>query len=112
MVKTPPFHVFHPPSRSLAPRISHQSLPVSTSSVASAKEEPSRSSLRLHIKLPTPSHHRLPLLPGNPRRARNADAVVVHRSRYISFSDINIIFEHAQLVHGHPKRTRLYAIFV
>src|SRR5690554_1328626 len=41
MVKTPPFHVFHPPSRSLAPRISHQSLPVSTSSVASAKEEPS-----------------------------------------------------------------------
>src|SRR5690554_6666008 len=62
MLKTPPFHVFHPPSRSLAPRISHQSLPVSTSSVASAKEEPITTSPS-HQVPKTPSLHVTKSLP-------------------------------------------------
>src|SRR5690554_2100064 len=61
MVKTPPFHVFHPPSRSLAPRISHQSLPVSTSSVASAKEEPITTSPSHQVpKTPSPQDTKSP----------------------------------------------------
>src|SRR5690554_2281489 len=71
MVKTPPFHVFHPPSRSLAPRIWHQSLPVSTSSVASAKEEPSH---------PVANHllpKLKPLLPAHFRVIAVAIAIVV-----------------------------------